>query len=164
MQAQIQLRLLRRRFARHHCAADPLELKHIREVTAAFIASASILKEHRLQPEASFPEHAGTGVDLQLRRTAGLAGSHDAVQGGESGRDRENASVGLCAYPAPDGADILSIALRTCPSAKTRSNISERRATLRRNSTTTSPIRLRAGFGGAFFPLPEPVIKAPRPA
>ena len=49
-----------------------------------------------------------------------------------------------------------------CRSAKTRSSISNCRATSRRNSTTTSRESIHAhGFGEAFFPLPEPLIQGP---
>ena len=49
-----------------------------------------------------------------------------------------------------------------CRSAKTRSSISNCRATSRRNSTTISPTRsASSGFGDVFFPQPEPMIQGP---
>ncbi len=62
----------------------------------------------------------------------------------KAGKDRENASVGLYAYPNLMAADISSIARRMCRSARIRSSISSLRATSRRNSTTISRRRSAA--------------------
>ena len=60
----------------------------------------------------------------------------------KAGKDRENASVGLYAYPNLMAADILALhGARTCRSARTRSSIWSSPATSRRNSTTTLPNR-----------------------
>ena len=89
-----------------------------------------------------------TGLDFELRGAPRLAQPDDAVQG-KGRQGRENASVGLYAYPALMAADILVYALPMCRWARTRNSISSCRATSRRNSTTISPIpsmrRLRRG-------------------
>ena len=48
-----------------------------------------------------------------------------------------------------------------CRSARTKSSISSSRATSPKNSTTILPARSQRGYGGAFFPLPEPLIQGP---
>jgi tryptophanyl-tRNA synthetase len=65
----------------------------------------------------------------------------------KAGKDRENASVGLYAYPVLMAADILVYPRDPCagrrgPEAASRADA----ATSRRNSTTTSPSRSRARF------------------
>ena len=138
---------------------EPAELPHaIREVTAAFIACGIDPKKHIVFNQSQVAEHAELAWVFNC--VARLGWLNRMTQFKEkAGKDRENASVGLYAYPTLMAAEFWSIAPPMCRSARTRSSISNCRATSRRNSTTTSRCRSsNKGYGEALFPLPEPLI------
>ena len=120
--------------------------------------AASIPRNTSCSIRARSPEHAELAWVFNC--VARLGWLNRMTQFKEkAGKDRENASVGLYAYPTLMAADIWSIARPMCRSARTRNSISSWRATSRRNSTTTLPLSIAGrGFGDAFFPLPEPLI------
>ena len=133
-----------------------------REVTAAFIACGIDPKKHIVFNQSQVAEHAELAWVFNC--VARLGWLNRMTQFKEkAGKDRENASVGLYAYPSADGGRHSGLSRDPCagrrgPEAASRAV----RATSRRSSTTTSPSRSRAhGFGDAFFPLPEPLIQGP---
>ena len=81
----------------------------------------------------------------------------------KAGKDRENASVGLYAYPNLMAADIL--VYRATHSAGRRRPEAARRAGARHRAEIQQRLRrVRSaahGFGDAFFPQPEPLIQGP---
>ena len=86
---------------------DPAELKRsIREVTAAFIACGIDPKRHIVFNQSQVAEHAELAWIFNC--VARLGWLNRMTQFKEkAGKDRENASVGLYAYPTLMAADIL---------------------------------------------------------
>ena len=86
---------------------DPIELpKAIREVTAAFIACGIDPKKHIVFNQSQVAEHAELAWVFNC--VARLGWLNRMTQFKEkAGKDRENASVGLYAYPTLMAADIL---------------------------------------------------------
>ena len=86
---------------------DPQQLtSSIREVTAAFIACGIDPKAHIIFNQSQVPEHAELAWVFNC--VARLGWLNRMTQFKEkAGKDRENASVGLYAYPALMAADIL---------------------------------------------------------
>ena len=82
---------------------DPAELPHaIREVTAAFIACGIDPAKHIVFNQSQVPEHAELAWIFNC--VARLGWLNRMTQFKEkAGKDRENASVGLYAYPSADG-------------------------------------------------------------
>ena len=81
----------------------------------------------------------------------------------KAGKDRENASVGLYAYPVLMAADILAYRATHVPVGEDQKQHLElaRDIAQKFNNDFGASIR-EAGFqDGAFFPLPEPVIMGP---
>jgi tryptophanyl-tRNA synthetase len=102
-----RLHLLRRRHARDHGVAGARRTcAGSLEIAAAYIAAGSI-RSARSSSTRARSRPCRARLDLQLRRAAGLAGPHDAVQG-QGRQGPENASLGLYAYPSLMAADILA--------------------------------------------------------
>ena len=121
---------------------DPVELKrNIREVTAAFIACGIDPRKKIVFNQSQVAEHAELACVQPVARLGWLNRMTQFKE--KSGKDRENASIGLYVYPTPMAADIRCIAPLACRSARTRSSMSNSRATSRKSSTTTSRRRLR---------------------
>ena len=104
---------------------DPKELAHqIREVTAAFLAAGIDPKRHIVFNQCQVAEHAELAWVFNCVARVGWLNRMTQFKE-KAGKDRENASVGLYAYPMLMAADILgSTARPTCRSARTRSSIS----------------------------------------
>ena len=131
-------------------------------MTAAFIACGIDPKKHIVFNQSQVAEHAELAWIFNC--VARLGWLNRMTQFKEkAGKDRENASVGLYAYPTLMAADILVYRATHVPVGRRPEAASRaRRATSRRNSTTTSASSIRAhGFGDAFFPQPEPLIQGP---
>jgi tryptophanyl-tRNA synthetase len=80
----------------------------------------------------------------------------------KAGKDRENASVGLYAYPNLMAADILVYRATHVPVGEDQKQHLElsRDIAQKFNNDYGASIRAR-GFGDAFFPQPEPLIQGP---
>ncbi len=80
----------------------------------------------------------------------------------KAGKDRENASVGLYAYPALMAADILAYRATHVPVGEDQKQHLElsRDIAQKFNNDFASSIHAH-GYGDAFFPLPEPLIQGP---
>ena len=142
---------------------DPKELpRATREVTAAFIACGIDPKKHIVFNQSQVAEHAE--LTWVFNCVARLGWLNRMTQFKDKvGKDRENASVGLYAYPNLMAADILVYRathvpvgedqkqhVELCP--RHRAEVQQR---LRRHNSRDR------GFGEAFFPLPEPLIQGP---
>ena len=141
---------------------DPRELpKAIREVTAAFIACGIDPKKHIVFNQSQVAEHAELAWIFNC--VARLGWLNRMTQFKEkAGKDRENASVGLYAYPNLMAADILVYRATHVPVGEDQKQHLElsRDIAQKFNNDYADSIRGH-GLGDAFFPLPEPLIQGP---
>jgi tryptophanyl-tRNA synthetase len=141
---------------------EPSELtKAIREVTAAFIACGIDPKRHIVFNQSQVAEHAELAWVFNC--VARLGWLNRMTQFKEkAGKDRENASVGLYAYPNLMAADILVYRATHVPVGEDQKQHLElsRDIAQKFNNDYGDSIRAR-GFGEVFFPLPEPLIQGP---
>ena len=136
--------------------------RHIREVTAAYLACGLDPKRRIIFNQSQVAEHAELAWIFNC--VARLGWLNRMTQFKEkAGKDKERASVGLYVYPNLMAADILALpAPPMCRWARTRSSISSWRATSPRNSTSIIADAIaEAGYDDGFFPLPEPLIIGP---
>jgi len=138
---------------------DPAELpKAIREVTAAFIACGIDPQKHIVFNQSQVAEHAELAWIVNC--VARLGWLNRMTQFKEkAGKDRENASVGLYAYPALMAADILVYRATHVPVGEDQKQHLEltRDVAQKFNNDFGHSIH-EHGYGETFFPLPEPVI------
>jgi tryptophanyl-tRNA synthetase len=142
---------------------DPKELKGaIRSVTAAYMAAGLDPKKCILFNQSQVHEHAE--LTWVFNCVARLGWLNRMTQFKEkAGKDRENASVGLYAYPVLMAADILAYRATHVPVGEDQKQHLElaRDIAQKFNNDFRDPIR-EAGFeDGTFFPLCEPVIMGP---
>jgi tryptophanyl-tRNA synthetase len=142
---------------------DPKELKAaIRSVTAAYMAAGLDPKKSILFNQSQVHEHAELAWVFNC--VARLGWLNRMTQFKEkAGKDRENASVGLYAYPVLMAADILAYRATHVPVGEDQKQHLElaRDIAQKFNNDFGDSIR-EAGFAdGTFFPLPEPVIMGP---
>jgi tryptophanyl-tRNA synthetase len=141
---------------------DPEELtKNIREVTAAFIACGIDPKKHIVFNQSQVSGHAELAWVFNC--VARLGWLNRMTQFKEkAGKDRENASVGLYAYPTLMAADILAYKGTHVPVGEDQKQHLEltRDIAQKFNNDYADSIRAR-GHGDAFFPLTEPLIGGP---
>jgi tryptophanyl-tRNA synthetase len=142
---------------------DPAELRQaIRQVTAAYIASGLDPKKSILFNQSQVAAHAELAWIFNC--VARLGWLNRMTQFKEkAGKDRENASVGLYAYPNLMAADILAYRATHVPVGEDQKQHLElaRDIAQKFNSDFKDQI-VAGGFeDGVFFPLPEPVITGP---
>jgi tryptophanyl-tRNA synthetase len=141
---------------------DPAELpKATREVTAAFLACGIDPKQHIVFNQSQVAEHAELAWVFNC--VARLGWLNRMTQFKEkAGKDRENASIGLYAYPALMAADILAYRATHVPVGEDQKQHLElsRDIAQKFNSDFASSIHAH-GYGDAFFPQPEPLIQGP---
>ena len=143
-------------------AQDPLQLTaNIREVTAAFIACGIDPKAHIIFNQSQVPEHAELAWVFNC--VARLGWLNRMTQFKEkAGKDRENASVGLYAYPALMAADILVYRATHVPVGEDqKQHLELSRDIAQKFNNDFADSIARHGFNDAFFPLPEPLIQGP---
>jgi tryptophanyl-tRNA synthetase len=141
---------------------DPQELpRAIREVTAAFIACGIDPKKHIVFNQSQVAEHAELAWVFNC--VARLGWLNRMTQFKEkAGKDRENASVGLYAYPNLMAADILVYRATHVPVGEDQKQHLELSRDIAQKFNNDYDASIRAhGFGDAFFPLPEPLIQGP---
>ena len=133
----------------------------IREVTAAFLACGIDPKKHIVFNQSQVAEHAELAWVFNC--VARLGWLNRMTQFKEkAGKDRENASVGLYAYPNLMAADILVYRATHVPVGEDQKQHLElsRDIAQKFNNDYAGSIKAH-GFGEAFFPLPEPLIQGP---
>jgi tryptophanyl-tRNA synthetase len=138
---------------------DPTELpRAIREVTAAFIACGIDPKKHIVFNQSQVAEHAELAWVFNCIARLGWLNRMTQFKE-KAGKDRENASVGLYAYPTLMAADILVYRATHVPVGEDQKQHLElaRDIAQKFNNDFSESIRAN-GFGDAFFPLPEPLI------
>src|SRR5438067_4110390 len=140
----------------------PAELaRNTREVTAAFIAAGIDPNKHIVFNQSQVTGHAElTWIFNCVARVGWLSRMTQFKE--KAGKDRENASVGLYAYPNLMAADILVYRATHVPVGEDQKQHLElsRDIAQKFNNDYAASIRAR-GFGDAFFPQPEPLIQGP---
>ena len=142
---------------------DPAELRtSIRQVTAAYIAAGLDPKKSVLFNQSQVSAHAELGWIFNC--VARLGWLNRMTQFKEkAGKDREQASVGLYAYPNLMAADILAYRATHVPVGDDQKQHLElaRDIAQKFNNDFKKEI-VDAGFAdGIFFPQPDPVITGP---
>ncbi|MFA7306436.1 MAG: tryptophan--tRNA ligase [Hyphomicrobium sp.] len=142
---------------------DPAELRHaIRQVTATYIAAGLDPKKSILFNQSQVSAHAELAWIFNC--VARLGWLNRMTQFKEkAGKDKEQASVGLYAYPNLMAADILAYRATHVPVGEDQKQHLElaRDIAQKFNNDFNKEI-VAAGFeDGIFFPLPEPVITGP---
>jgi tryptophanyl-tRNA synthetase len=141
---------------------DPPELKRtIREVTAAFIASGIDPKKQIIFNQSQVAEHAELAWICNC--VARLGWLNRMTQFKEkAGKDRENVSVGLFAYPSLMAADILVYRATHVPVGEDQKQHLELSRDIAQKFNVDFATSINAhGYGETFFPLPEPIIQGP---
>jgi tryptophanyl-tRNA synthetase len=141
---------------------DPAELpKATREVTAAFLACGIDPKQHIVFNQSQVAEHAELAWVFNC--VARLGWLNRMTQFKEkAGKDRENASVGLYAYPALMAADILAYRATHVPVGEDQKQHLELARDIAQKFNNDFGKSIAAhGYGDAFFPQPEPLIQGP---
>jgi tryptophanyl-tRNA synthetase len=141
---------------------DPPELtRTTREVTAAFIACGIDPKKQIIFNQSQVAEHAELAWVFNC--VARLGWLNRMTQFKEkAGKDRENVSVGLYAYPNLMAADILVYRATHVPVGEDQKQHLELSRDIAQKFNVDFATSIHAhGFGEAFFPLPEPIIQGP---
>jgi tryptophanyl-tRNA synthetase len=141
---------------------DPKELKNsIREVTAAFLAAGIDPKKHIVFNQSQVAEHAELAWVFNC--VARLGWMNRMTQFKEKvGKDRENASLGLYAYPSLMAADILVYRATHVPVGEDQKQHVELARDIAQKFNNDFVESIRANnLGEVFFPLPEPLIQGP---
>jgi tryptophanyl-tRNA synthetase len=141
---------------------DPVELtRSIREVTAAFIAAGIDPKAHIVFNQSQVSVHAELAWVFNCVARMGWLNRMTQFKE-KAGKDRENASVGLFAYPNLMAADILAYLATHVPVGDDQKQHLElaRDIAIKFNNDFSESIAAN-GFGDAFFPVTEPLITGP---
>src|SRR5437016_11626655 len=141
---------------------DPAELpNNIREVTAAFLACGIDPKRHIVFNQSQVAEHAELAWVFNCVARLGWLNRMTQFKG-KAGKDRENASVGLYAYPTLMAADILVYRATHVPVGEDQKQHLELSRDIAQKFNNDFGASIRAcGFGDAFFPQPAPLIQGP---
>jgi tryptophanyl-tRNA synthetase len=141
----------------------PAELaRNTREVTAAFIASGIDPNKHIVFNQSQVHEHAELAWIFNCVARIGWLNRMTQFKD-KAGKDRENASVGLYAYPDLMAADILVYRATHVPVGEDQKQHLElsRDIAQKFNNDFAESIRDRGFDDGLFFPQPEPLITGP---
>jgi len=140
----------------------PAELRaSIREVTAAFLAAGIDAKKHIVFNQSQVAEHAELAWVLNCVARLGWLSRMTQFKE-KAGKDRENVSVGLYAYPILMAADILVYRATHVPVGEDQKQHLELARDIAQKFNLDFAEEIAAyGHGDAFFPLPEPLIQGP---
>jgi tryptophanyl-tRNA synthetase len=142
---------------------DPNELRTaIRQVTAAYIAAGLDPNRSILFNQSRVPEHAELAWVFNCIARLGWLNRMTQFKE-KAGKDRENASVGLYAYPNLMAADILAYRATHVPVGEDQKQHLElaRDIAQKFNNDYREHIIAQGHADGQFFPQPEPVITGP---
>jgi tryptophanyl-tRNA synthetase len=140
----------------------PQELpRATREVTAAFLAAGIDPKQHIVFNQSQVAEHAELAWVFNCVARMGWLNRMTQFKE-KAGKDRENASIGLFAYPTLMAADILAYRATHVPVGEDQKQHLElcRDIAQKFNNDFGDSIRAH-GYGDAFFPITEPIIQGP---
>ncbi|SDB50844.1 tryptophan--tRNA ligase [Bauldia litoralis] len=141
---------------------DPAELaRATREVTAAFLAAGIDPKAHIVFNQSQVHVHAELAWVFNCVARMGWLSRMTQFKE-KAGKDRENASVGLFAYPNLMAADILAYLATHVPVGEDQKQHLElaRDIATKFNHDFSATIASN-GFGEEFFPITEPLITGP---
>ncbi|WP_020187481.1 tryptophan--tRNA ligase [Methylopila sp. 73B] len=141
---------------------DPVELKKsIREVAAAFLAAGVDGSKQIVFNQSQVPQHAELAWVLNC--VARLGWLNRMTQFKEkAGKDRENASVGLYAYPNLMAADILVYRATHVPVGEDQKQHLELARDIAQKFNNDFAASIAAnGLSEKFFPQPQPLIAGP---
>jgi len=141
---------------------EPEELtKNIREVTAAFLACGIDPKKHIVFNQSQVAEHAELAWIFNCVARMGWLNRMTQFKE-KAGKDKENASVGLYAYPNLMAADILVYRATHVPVGEDqKQHLELARDIAQKFNNDFAPQIAKLGFNDAFFPLTEPLISGP---
>src|SRR5262249_5772478 len=141
---------------------DPRELPlNIREVTAAFIACGIDPARHIIFNQSQVAEHAELAWVFNCIARIGWLNRMTQFKE-KAGKDRENASVGLYAYPCLMAADILAYRATHVPVGEDQKQHLELARDIAQKFNNDYRASIHAhGYRDAFFPLTEPLIQGP---
>jgi len=129
---------------------DPkILVKKIREVTAAFIASGIDPKKNVLFAQSQVPQHTQLAWIFNCVARMGWLNRMTQFKD-KAGKDKENASVGLFAYPILMAADILIYLTTHVPVGEDQKQHLE--------LTRDIAQKFNNDFKTDLFPIPEPLI------
>ncbi|MCX7899124.1 MAG: tryptophan--tRNA ligase, partial [Methylocystis sp.] len=130
-------------------------------IAAAFIACGIDPKKNIVFNQSQVPEHAELAWVLNCVARIGWLNRMTQFKD-KAGKDRENASVGLLDYPVLMAADILIYRATHVPVGEDqKQHLELARDIAQKFNNDFSQSIARNDFGGAFFPLPEPLIAGP---
>jgi len=141
---------------------EPEELtKNTREVTAAFIACGIDPKKHIVFNQSQVAEHAELAWIFNCVARMGWLNRMTQFKE-KAGKDKENASVGLYAYPNLMAADILVYRATHVPVGEDQKQHLElaRDIAQKFNNDFAAQIT-KLGLEEPFFPLTQPLISGP---
>ena len=140
----------------------PEELsRQTREVTAAFLAAGIDPKRNIVFNQSQVHEHAELAWVFNCVARMGWLSRMTQFKE-KAGKDRENASVGLFAYPTLMAADILAYRATHVPVGEDqKQHLELTRDIAQKFNNDFGPWILSRGFGDVFFPLTEPLIEGP---
>jgi tryptophanyl-tRNA synthetase len=140
----------------------PAELtRNIREVAAAFIACGVDAKKHIVFNQSQVSGHAELAWVFNCVARLGWLNRMTQFKD-KAGKDRENASVGLYAYPNLMAADILLYRATHVPVGEDqKQHVELTRDIAQKFNNDFATSIAEHGFGDAFFPLTEPLIQGP---
>jgi len=141
---------------------DPKELvTNIRGVTAAYLACGLDPKRSIIFNQSQVHEHAELAWVFNCVARMGWLNRMTQFKE-KAGKDRENASVGLFAYPDLMAADILAYKATHVPVGEDQKQHLELARDIAQKFNNDFAESIAAhGFNDAFFPLPEPMITGP---
>ncbi len=132
---------------------DPEELRHAtRELTAAYIASGIDPDQSILFNQSQVSAHAELGWIFNCVARVGWMNRMTQFKD-KAGKNRENASLGLYAYPSLMAADILIYHATHVPVGEDQKQHVE--------LTRDIAQKFNNDYGVDFFPITEPVIEGP---
>jgi tryptophanyl-tRNA synthetase len=133
----------------------------IREVTAAFLAAGIDPKRNIVFNQSQVPEHSELAWICNCIARIGWLNRKTQFKE-KAGKDRENASVGLYAYPDLMAADILIYRATHVPVGEDqKQHLELARDIAQKFNNDFADSIARHGHGETFFPLPEPLIQGP---
>jgi tryptophanyl-tRNA synthetase len=141
---------------------EPDELVHAtREVTAAFLAAGIDAETHIIFNQSQVSGHAELAWILNCVARMGWLNRMTQFKE-KAGTDRENASVGLFAYPCLMAADILLYRATHVPVGDDqKQHLELARDIAQKFNNDFAESAAGKGFADGYFPLPEPLIAGP---
>jgi len=141
---------------------EPEDLvRSTREVTAAFLAAGIDATKHAIFNQSSVSGHAELAWIFNCVARIGWLNRMTQFKE-KAGKDRENASVGLYAYPVLMAADILLYRATHVPVGDDqKQHLELARDIAQKFNTDFAETSATAGYAEGFFPLPEPLISGP---